>query len=65
MSVSLVEHNDAGRDASAVEEVRGQTNDPLYIALPDEVSADVCLCMAAEEDTVRHDYCTFTGALKQ
>ena len=44
--VLLVEHHDARRDACAVEEVRRQADDPLDVALPDDVAADVRLGVA-------------------
>ena len=46
VGVLLVEHQDAGRDAGAVEEVRGQADDALDEALADEVAADVGLGVA-------------------
>ena len=38
--VFLVEHDDAGRDAGAVEEVGGQADDALDVAPADDVLAD-------------------------
>ena len=51
----LVEHDDAGRDAGAVEEVRGQADDALDVAALDEVAPDDGLGIAAEEHAVGED----------
>ena len=61
--VLLVEHQDAGRDAGAVEEVGGQADDALEDAGADELLADHGLGIAAKEHAVRQDAGGFAGAL--
>ena len=61
--VLLVEHDDAGGDAGAVKEVRGQADDALEVAGADELLADDGLGIAAEEHAVRQDAGAFAGAL--
>ena len=61
--VLLVEHDDAGGDAGAVEEVGGQADDALEVAGADELLADDGLGIAAEEDAVRQDAGGFARAL--
>ncbi len=53
--VLLVEHDDAGGDAGAVEEVGGQADDALEIAGADELLADRGLGIAAEEHAMGQD----------
>ena len=61
----LVEHDDAGGDAGAVEEVGRQADDALDVALRCTISrADVGLRTAAEEHAVRQDDRAFAGALE-
>ena len=48
LGVLLVDDHDAGGDASAVEEVGGQADDPLDVAFAHEGAADVGLGVAAE-----------------
>ena len=51
--VLLVDDDDAGGDAGAVEEVGGQADDALDEAALDEVAADVGFLVAAEQHAVR------------
>ena len=53
--VLLVENDDARRDPRAVEQVRGQADDALDVAAPDNLAADVRLGVAPEQDPVRKD----------
>src|SRR5690606_161792 len=46
---------DAGRDAGAVEEVRGQADDRFKTVVLDDALADLLLLAAPEEDAVGHD----------
>src|SRR5262245_37711266 len=63
--VGLVEHNDASRDAGAVEQVSGQSdNAPDYSAL-NEVLADCPLSIAAEENAMRKDAGSFAVRLER
>ena len=45
----LVQHNDAGGNAGAVEQVRRQADDPLYVALAHQVLPDAGLGIAPEQ----------------
>ena len=65
LGVLLVDDDDAGGDAGAVEEVGGQADDALDVALADEVAADVGLGIAAEQDAVRQDARALPGALER
>ena len=65
VGVLLVDDDDAGGDAGAVEEVGGQADDALDVALADEVAADVGLGVAAEQHAVRQDARAFAGALER
>ena len=62
--VLLVQHDDAGGDAGAVEEVRGQADDALDDAALDEAAADDTLGIASEEDAMREDARACGGALE-
>ena len=53
--VLLVEHDDAGRDAGAVEEVGRQADDALDVAALEQLPADRGFGVAAEQDAVRQD----------
>src|SRR5207248_1186158 len=64
LGVLLVEHNDAGWDAGAVEEVGWQSDDAFDIAALDEGLADRRFGVASEEDTVRQDDRGFPSALE-
>ena len=61
--VLLVEHDDAGRNAGAVKEIRGQADDALEVAGADELLADHGLGIAAEEHAMRQNAGAFAGAL--
>ena len=63
--VLLVEHDDAGGDAGAVEEVGRQADDALDVAACGRGSADVGLGIAAEQHAVRQDAGAFAGALER
>ena len=60
--VLLVEHQDAGGDAGAVEEVGGQADDALEVAGADELPADDGLDVAPEEHAVGQDAGAFALA---
>ena len=62
--VFLVEHDDAGGDARAVEEIRRQADDALDVAAPDDLPADVGLGVAAEEHAMRENDRAFARALE-
>ena len=51
----LVEHDEAGGDAGAVEEVRGQADDRLDVAALDQGLANRGLGVASEQHAVGHD----------
>jgi len=63
--VFLVEHEDAGGNAGAVEQIRRQADDGLDDAALDEIAANDALGIAAEEDAVREDARALTGALER
>ena len=63
--VLLVEHDDAGRDAGAVEQVGRQADDALDVAALDDVAADVGLGTAAEQHAVRQNDRALAGALER
>ena len=65
VGVLLVEDQDAGGDAGAVEEVGGQADDPLDEAPEDEIPADGCLLVAAEQHAVRQDDRAFAPAVER
>ena len=55
LGVHLVDDDDAGGDAGAIEQVGWQTDDALDVALPHQRAADVALGVAAEQHAVRQD----------
>ncbi len=59
----LVQHEDARRDARAVEEVGGQADDAGDEAAAHQLAADVGFGVAAEEHAVGQDHRGFAGAL--
>lgn len=61
--VLLIEDEDAGGNAGAVEEVGGQADDALEDSGADEVSPNDGLGIASEKDSVRKDAGTFSRAL--
>ena len=62
--VLLVEHDDAGRNAGAVEEVRRQADDALDVPSADDFPADVGFGIATEEHAVRQNDRALAGALE-
>ena len=65
LGVLLVDDDDAGGDAGAVEQVGRQADDALDVALADQVAADVRLGVAAEQHAVRQDAGALAGALER
>ena len=65
VGVFLVDDDDAGGDAGAVEEVGGQADDALDVAFADEGAADIGFGIAAEEDAVGQNAGAFAGALER
>jgi hypothetical protein len=65
VGVFLVDDDDAGGDAGTVEEVGGQADDALDVALADEIAADVGLGVAPEQDAVRQNAGAFARALER
>jgi hypothetical protein len=61
MSILLVDDDDAGGDASAIEEVDGQADDAFDVAFANECAADGGLGIAPKEDAVRQNAGAFTG----
>ena len=51
----LVQHQDAGRDTGAVEQVAGQADDGFKITPVDEILARLALFAAPEQHAMRHD----------
>ena len=64
VSVFLVDGDDAGGNAGAVEQVGGQPNDSLDVATADEIAANLALGIATEEDAVGQNAGTLAGALQ-
>ena len=60
----LVQHQDAGGDAGAVEEVGRQSDDALDVALPDDALADRRLGAAPEQYAVGVNHRALAGALE-
>jgi hypothetical protein len=65
VGVLLIKDDDAGGDAGAVEQVGGHADDALDIAPADEISADVGLGIAPEQDSMRQDARALAGALER
>ena len=63
--VLLINNDDTGGDAGAVEQVGGQANDTLDITLADQGAADVALGVAAKQDAVRQNTRAFAGTLER
>jgi hypothetical protein len=61
----LVDDDDAGGDASAIEEVRGQADDALDVALADEIAPDIAFNIAPEQYAMREDARAFSRALER
>lgn len=55
LCLGLVDDDDARRNARAIEQVGRQANDGLDIAVANETAANVGLCIATEQHTVRQD----------
>src|SRR3546814_8832896 len=51
----LLEHQDADRDAGGIEQVGRQANHGVYVAVLEQLGADVRFLAAAEQHTVRED----------
>ena len=60
----LVQHDDAGGNAGAVEQVGRQADDAFDIALLDDAGADVRLRATSEQHAVRQNHCRLAGALE-
>ncbi len=65
LGVLLVDHDDAGRDAGAVEQVGRQADDALDVALANQVAADVGFGIAAEQHAMRQNAGALAGALER
>ena len=65
VGVFLVDDQNAGGDAGAVEKIGGQADDSLDHALPDKLPADIRLPVAAKQHTVRQDDGAFAPAIKR
>ena len=63
--VLLVDDQNTGRDAGAVEEIGGQADDSFNEALPNKPSADVSLPVSAKQHAVRQDDGAFAPAIKR
>ena len=64
-SAFLVQHQNAGGNAGAVEQVGGQADDALDEAAPNEVLADHRLGTAPEQHAVRVNHRALAGALER
>ena len=53
--LALLEHEDADRDAGGVEEVRGQADHGVDVAVLEQFGSDAFLRSASEEDSMRQD----------
>ena len=62
VGVSFVDDDDAGGNAGAIEEIAGQADDPLDVALPDKRAANIGLGIAPEQDAVRENAASFAAA---
>ena len=65
LGVLLVDDDDAGGDAGAVEEVGGQADDALDDAALDEISADDGLGISPEQHAVGKDAGSLAGGLER
>ena len=65
VGILLVNDQNAGGDAGAVEEIGGQADDSLDHALPDELSTDIRLSVAAKQHTMRQDDGAFTFTVER
>ena len=64
-SILFVNHQNTGRDTGAVEEIRGQADNSLDHALPDELYTDIRLPVAAKQYAVRQDDSAFTFTVER
>src|SRR3546814_3612108 len=53
--LALLEHQDADRDAGGIEQVGRQANHGVYVAVLEQLGADVRFLAAAEQHTVRSE----------
>jgi hypothetical protein len=53
--LALLQHEDADRNARGVEEIRGQADDGVNVAVLEQLSADAFLGAATKEHAVRQD----------
>src|SRR5258708_10311814 len=65
LSVLLVDDHDARGNAGTVEEIGGQTDDALDVALSHQGAADVGLGVTAEQHTVRQNARALAGTLER
>ena len=65
LGILLIDNHDASGDTSAVEEVGGQADYALDVALTHQVAANVRLGVAPEQHAVWQDAGTFTRALER
>jgi hypothetical protein len=65
LGVLLVHEDDAGWDAGAVKEIRGQADDAFDDAALDEIPADDAFGIPAKEDAVRENARAFASALQR
>ena len=65
VGVLLVDDDDAGGDAGAIEEVGGQADDALDVAFADQGAADVGLGVAPEEYPVGQNSGTLACAVQR
>ena len=65
MGILLVDDDDAGWNACAVEEVWRQADDPLDVPAPDEFATYIGLCVATEQHAVRQNAGTLAGTFER
>lgn len=63
-SIGFVDDNDTGGNSRAIEQVCGQTNNALDIALVNDGLTDRRLCIATEQNTVGQNNRRLTGAFQ-
>src|SRR5205807_8465647 len=64
VGIFLVEHDDAGGDAGAVEKIRREADDALDVAATDDLAPDVSFGAAAKQYAVWQIHGCFGGALE-